>query len=97
MERYTEDAKEAPDAGAQQQLLDAANQAFAGWQNIIVAALTHEGVGAARAQRLAALMLSSLEGAVALCRAALSLQPLHDVGEEVALLVQAAIQEARAA
>lgn len=91
MERYTEDAKEAPDAGTQRQLLDAANRAFAGWQDIIVAALTAEGVETARAQRLAALMLSSLEGAVALCRAALSLQPLHDVGEEVAQLVQAAL------
>jgi AcrR family transcriptional regulator len=96
VERYTEDAKAAPDAGTQQQLLDAANQAFVDWQSIIAAALAGEGVDGARAQRLAALVLSSMEGAVALCRAALSLQALDDVGDEVALVLQAAIAEAHA-
>lgn len=93
VERYTDDAREAPDAGTQQQLLDAAHQAFVDWQGIIAVELARDGVDAARAQRLAALVLSAMEGAVALCRAALSLQPLDDVGEEVALLLQAAINE----
>jgi AcrR family transcriptional regulator len=95
VERYTDDAKEAPDAGTQQQLLDAANQAFGEWQSLVAAALVREGVDAARAQRLAALVLSAMEGAVALCRAALSLQALDDVGDEVALTMQAAIDAAR--
>ncbi|MRV73985.1 TetR family transcriptional regulator [Duganella sp. FT92W] len=96
VERYTDDAREAPDANTQQQLLDAANQAFVDWQGIIAAQLAREGVDAARAQRLAALVLSAMEGAVALCRAALGLQALDDVADEVALLMQSAIDEARA-
>lgn len=95
VERYTDDAKEAPDANTQQQLLDAANQAFGDWQAIIARELAREGLEAARAQRLAALVLSSMEGAVALCRAALNLQALDDVGDEVALIMQAALNEAR--
>ncbi|GAB2877994.1 TetR/AcrR family transcriptional regulator [Pseudoduganella ginsengisoli] len=96
IERYTDDAKEAPDAATQQQLLEAADTAFGDWQNIVAAALVREGVDAARAQRLGTLVLSSMEGAVALCRAALNLQALEDVGDEVALMMQAAINEARA-
>lgn len=95
VERYTDDAKEAPDANTQQQLLDAANQAFGEWQAIIARELVREGLEAARAQRLAALVLSSMEGAVALCRAALNLQALEDVGDEVALIMQAALNETR--
>ncbi len=91
VERYTDDAREAPDAATQQQLLDAANQAFGVWQAMVAASLQAEGVDAARAQRLAALVLSSMEGAVALCRAALDLRALDDVAEEVALLLQSAI------
>lgn len=93
VERYTDDAKAAPDAGSQQQLLDAAHQAFGDWQGIIAAQLAREGIEAARGQRLAALVLSAMEGAVALCRAALNLQALDDVAEEVALLLQAAVNE----
>lgn len=95
IERYTDDAREAPDAATQQQLLDAADQAFVDWQGIITAALVREGVDAARSQRLATLVLSAMEGAVALCRAALNLQALDDVGDEVALLLQSAINESR--
>lgn len=95
VERYTDDAKEAPDANTQQQLLDAANQAFGEWQAIIARELVREGLQAARAQRLAALVLSSMEGAVALCRAALNLQALDDVGDEIALIMQAALNETR--
>lgn len=95
VERYTDDAKASPDAGAQQRLLDAANTAFRDWQAIIAAALEREGVAATRAGSLAALVVSSIEGAVALCRAALSLEPIDAVGTEVCLLVRTAISDSQ--
>ena len=94
IERYTDDAKQAPDAATQQQLLAAAHQAFGEWRHIIAAALARDGIAPGRAQRLATLAISASEGAVALCRAALNLQALQDVGEEMTQLVQAAIEDA---
>jgi AcrR family transcriptional regulator len=91
VERYTDDSKQAPDAATQQQLLAAAHQAFSHWQHIIAAALARDGIAPERAQRLAALAISASEGAVALCRAALSLQALQEVAEEMVQLVQAAV------
>lgn len=94
IERYTDEARQAPDADTQQQLLGAADCAFGDWQAIIAAALVREGLAEERARRLATLTLSSLEGAVALCRAALNLQALQDTAIEMEWLVKAALADA---
>lgn len=60
-----------------------AHEAFERWQAILAAALRREGVPAARARRLAALTVASIEGTVAMCRAARSAQPLDDVRIEL--------------
>lgn len=93
VERYTDDARQVSDRDTQQQLLGVAHEAFADWQGIFVTALEREGVKTARAQRLAALTLSALEGSVALCRAALNLQAINDVAVEMEDLVRTAIAE----
>ena len=93
-EQFVNDATERdgkPDAAAQGRLLDLADGVFADWQRIMFAALRSEGVSPARARRLAALVIASTEGTVAMCRAARSAQPLEDVRQELELVLSAAI------
>jgi AcrR family transcriptional regulator len=94
VEQYVNDATEKdgePDEAAQQRLLDLANGVFADWQRIMFTALRREGVAPARARRLAALVIASTEGTVAMCRAARSAQPLDDVGQELELVLSNAL------
>jgi AcrR family transcriptional regulator len=94
VEQYVNDATEKngePDEAAQQHMLDLAEGIFAEWQRIMFAALRREGVAPARARRLAALVIASTEGTVAMCRAARSAQPLDDVRQELELVLSSAI------
>lgn len=81
----------APDAKVQQRLLRLAREVFDGWQRILSVSLRKEGITPARARRLAALVVSSVEGTVALCRAARSSQPLRDVQLELELILSNAV------
>jgi len=94
VEQYVNDATEKdgePDEAAQQHMLDLADGVFAEWQRIMFAALRREGVAPARARRLAALVIASTEGTVAMCRAARSARPLDDVRQELELVLSGAI------
>jgi AcrR family transcriptional regulator len=84
-----------PNMKVQQGLLELARDIFDQWQRILSVSLRKEGVTPARARRLAALVVSSVEGTVALCRAARSSQPLNDVQQELALALSSAIAQAR--
>ncbi|WP_245329131.1 TetR/AcrR family transcriptional regulator [Bradyrhizobium centrolobii] len=77
------DKGDARDEAAQQHLLDLANGVFADWQQIMRAALLREGLTPARAQRLATLVVASIEGTIAMCRAARKAHPLDQVQEEL--------------
>ncbi|WP_245663160.1 TetR/AcrR family transcriptional regulator [Nocardia inohanensis] len=63
---------------------------IARWRAALVASLTASGVPAARAQSLATLSLSAIEGAIVLCRVERSLQPLDQVAAELEPLLVAA-------
>src|SRR5258707_12041892 len=94
VEQYVNDATEKdgmPDQAAQKHLLDLANGVFADWQRIMFTALRHEGVAPARARRLAALVIASTEGTVAMCRAARNARPLDDVRQELELVLSSAL------
>lgn len=94
VEQYVSDAMDnagAPDVAAQRHLLDLADGVFADWQQIMIAALRRDGVTPARARRLAALVVASVEGALAMCRAARNAQPLDAVGQELEAVLSAAI------
>ncbi len=96
VEQFVKDTTERDgkrDEAAQDHLLDLADSVFADWQRIIVNALRSEGVTPARARRLAALVIASVEGTVAMCRAARSAQPLEDVRQELELVLSAAISD----
>ena len=94
VEQYVNDATEKdgePDEAAQKRLLDLAEGVFADWQKIMITALRREGIAAARARRLAARVIASVEGTVAMCRAARSAQPLDDVRQELELILSSAL------
>ncbi|WP_394568171.1 TetR/AcrR family transcriptional regulator [Bradyrhizobium sp. 31Argb] len=94
VEQYVSDVMDnagAPDEAAQRHLLDLADGVFAEWQRIMIAALRRDGVPPARARRLAALVVASVEGTLAMCRAARNAQPLDDVRQELEAVLSAAI------
>jgi len=82
-------------ADVQKRLMGLASGIFDDWQRILGASLRKEGVSPARARRLAALVVSSVEGTVAMCRAARSEQPLEDARQELELALSTAIAAAR--
>lgn len=90
VEQYIgEDGNPQPEAG--QRLLELADAIFKDWQRILEASLQKDGVSPVRARRLASLIISSVEGTVAMCRAARSTAPLDDVCSELEMALSAAI------
>lgn len=80
-----------PNAEAQQRLLDRVNDIFQGWQHSIETALIQSGLPELRARRLSTLVLASIEGTVALCRAARSVDALDEVSDELTWVLSTAI------
>ncbi len=87
-------AAAAPKQPGDLHLLGIAHHVFSGWQAIIGEALVHDGAAPQRAQRLAALCVTSVEGSVALCRAARSCASLEQVREEILALFSQALPHA---
>jgi AcrR family transcriptional regulator len=64
-------------------LRETANRIFDRWQESLVENFTASGVPPSRAPRLARTTVAAIEGAVALCRAEHSFEPLEDVLAEL--------------
>lgn len=74
---------------ADRQVLAAAADAFTGWETQLAGSLrTH---GAREPEQLAALIVASAEGAVAMCRAKRSIEPLDLVAAQLEKLLAAAV------
>jgi AcrR family transcriptional regulator len=91
VDRYVGEASDKDDETAQQHLLDLADGVFADWRQIMRAALLREGLAADRAERLATLVVASIEGTVALCRASRSADALDQVQDELETVLSAAL------
>ena len=76
--------------GDDDELKETARGIFASWQELMVGGLVSDGVPPGRAPGLARMIISSLEGAVAVSRAERSIAPLDQVSAELVRLVQAA-------
>jgi AcrR family transcriptional regulator len=72
------------------QLIAAAANAFGSWQKALAQALERHAVPAARAKRLATLIVSAVEGAVVLARVQRNVTPLDDVARELRALLRRA-------
>lgn len=84
----------APNPSAQERLLRIAQATFQEWRDILAASLAGEGMDAARAERLATMIVASIEGTIALCRAGRSTAPLDAVLAELELAIVAALPSA---
>jgi len=82
---------EGADERAGERLRQLAHAAFERWETILANALRSEGLPAARARRLGALTVASIEGTVAMCRAARSTQALDDVQRELEAVLSEAL------
>lgn len=71
--------------------LTAAAQAFRTWTDQLRTSLQEHGVEEGRALSLARLTVAAAEGAVAMCRAQRSIEPLDDVTAELTALLETAI------
>jgi AcrR family transcriptional regulator len=71
------------------ELLDAAAGAFERWRSAFADSLRSAGVRGRRADRLATLVVSAVEGAIVLSRAERDSEPLLDVGRELERVIRA--------
>lgn len=71
--------------------LAAAAEAFDGWERLLTDSLRDHGADPERAPALAALVVASAEGAIAMCRAKRSTQPLDHVAEQLEALIAGAV------
>ncbi|MFD4676133.1 TetR/AcrR family transcriptional regulator [Lentzea sp. NPDC058450] len=67
---------------------DVVREIFVRWQDGIAEALAANGFAVVRAQRLATVVVSAVEGAIILCRAQRDLGPLDDVLAEIGPLLE---------
>ncbi|MFF9776060.1 TetR/AcrR family transcriptional regulator [Streptomyces sp. NPDC013978] len=72
--------------------LTAAAEAFDGWERLLADALRDHGVDPERASGLAALVVASAEGAIAMCRAKRSIEPLDRVAGQLETLIAGAVE-----
>ncbi len=89
-------AVEAGDPDKQDQatpVIDRAAAVFGRWTDLIAARLVADGVSAARAEELAMLSTTSIEGAIVVARASRDLKPLDLVHGQLRDLVQAELSE----
>ncbi len=73
----------AGDAGGDEELASRAARILAGWRGTIAAVFDAEGRSATDAEALATTVLSALSGAVGMCRAMRSTDPLFQVAEQL--------------
>ncbi|ULR48645.1 TetR/AcrR family transcriptional regulator [Streptomyces deccanensis] len=83
---------EEPPADEVPPALTAAAEAFDGWERLLADALRDHGVDPERASGLAALVVASAEGAIAMCRAKRSIEPLDRVAGQLETLIAGAVE-----
>jgi hypothetical protein len=72
-----------------QPVLDRAAAAFARWTDLVALRLESDGVGPARAEELAMLLMTSIEGAIVVARTAREVKPLDLVHRQLHAIVAA--------
>ncbi|MGX5181508.1 TetR/AcrR family transcriptional regulator [Streptomyces avermitilis] len=71
--------------------LVAAAEAFEEWEHLLAQALRAHGADSDQAPGLAALIVASVEGAIAMCRAKRSMDPLDQVAQQLEVLIVGAL------
>ena len=74
-------------------VIDRAAAAFARWIDLTAQLFVADGIAAARAEELAMLMTTALEGAIVVARASRDVKPLDVVHRQLRALLQAETSE----
>ncbi|MFB9832838.1 TetR/AcrR family transcriptional regulator [Actinoallomurus acaciae] len=82
---------EEPPADADPEALDAAAEVYTAWETLLASRLRDHGVTADGAAHLATLIVASVEGTVAMCRAKRDIAPLDRVTVQLERLIETAI------
>jgi TetR/AcrR family transcriptional regulator, lmrAB and yxaGH operons repressor len=76
------------DTGAEETgLMEVARATFGSWLSVLADQLEHAGIPASRAKGISLATLAGMEGALILCRAEGSVQPLDDIAAELIRLL----------
>lgn len=75
-------------ASSNERLREECGRIYQGWQEAFANKLIAGGFAEERAQRIAALIISAIEGGVILCRTSRSRTPLENVAYEVGILLE---------
>ncbi|WP_228462139.1 TetR/AcrR family transcriptional regulator [Alloalcanivorax profundimaris] len=86
-------AVEEPDDEESRAALTVAEAVFADWIGLLTRSLSEHGVDDEQARQLATLVVASVEGAIALCRARRSAEPLEQVSTQLEALIRQALGE----
>lgn len=70
-------------------LVEHANRIFVTWRTLLSECFAAAGLETEAAQRLATMSIAAMQGAITMCRAQSSMQPLEDVAAELRVLVAA--------
>lgn len=71
----------------------AAAEVFDEWENLLAASLREYSAEPEQTAQLATLIVAAVEGAVAMCRAKRSIQPLDHTAEQLQVLIRGAIKD----
>ncbi|MBL7251664.1 TetR/AcrR family transcriptional regulator [Alloalcanivorax marinus] len=86
-------AVEEPDNEEGMAALAVAKAVFADWIGLLTRSLVNQGVEEQKAEQLAILVVASVEGTIALCRARRSVEPLEQVSMQLEALIRQALGE----
>jgi AcrR family transcriptional regulator len=75
------------DTGAEDGLMDVARETFRSWESVLAEQLAQAGVPEQRAKGIAIATLAGMEGALILCRAEGTVQPLDEIAQELVRLL----------
>ncbi|WP_226664042.1 TetR/AcrR family transcriptional regulator [Microbulbifer aggregans] len=73
--------------------LEIAAAVFDNWESLLRDSLQLHGARKAPAAKLATLILASVEGSIAMCRARRSIKPLDDISSQLEFMIQLAISK----
>jgi hypothetical protein len=75
------------DTGAEDGLMDVARETFRSWERVLAEQLAQAGVPEQRARGISIATLAGMEGALILCRAEGTVQPLDEIAQELVRLL----------
>lgn len=86
-------ATEEPSGEEGMAALEIAAGVFDIWETLLQESLCRHGANKRQAKKLATLIVASVEGSVAMCRARRSVKPLDDIAAQLEVLIRQAIAE----